>query len=83
MVLLVDSSIIGYFTAFGRNEFLLRRMAKSPTSEYASHWSVMCGTWSCASLLCKVVFMAAQASRMAVGGWSVSLYWYLMNFCAW
>ena len=33
-------------------------------------------------LLCSVVWMADQASRMAVGGWSVPLYRALMNFWA-
>ena len=49
VVLLVDSSMIGYFTASGRHVSLLRRMSKSPSSEYALHRSVICGTWSCAS----------------------------------
>ena len=34
-------------------------------------------------LLCNVVWIAAQASRMAVGGWSVLSYRCLMNSRAW
>ena len=49
VVLLVDSSMIGYLIASGRNVSLLRTMARSPSSEYALNWAEMCGTWSCAS----------------------------------
>ena len=71
VVLLVDSSMIGYLTESGRNVSLLRRMAKSSSSVYTWNWSEMCWTWpraSCSNTALKAPHMTVMSCGLAMGG---------------
>ena len=66
VVLLVDSSMIVYLTASGRNVSLLSRLTRSPSFEYVLNWSEMCETWSWTS--CSKT--ALKAPHIAVTVWA-------------